>query len=143
MTSQKSILRDNMKLHIYSDGIELDNEPILLQQAFKLLEKQSDRSVVEDNFIGFTIDNDENAIIQFIRYNENKWTVDIPTYAEINYKGALTNQISHDLVFSITRDFFDENSLLHKSIKIKNYEDVIEYIKTRYGIVFELEVEEE
>ncbi|OLS24453.1 MAG: hypothetical protein HeimC2_22590 [Candidatus Heimdallarchaeota archaeon LC_2] len=131
-----------MKLHIYTDGMELENEPISLQQAFELLEKQSDHSMVEDNFIGFTIDNDDKAIIQFIRFNEKKWTIDIPAYEEMRYIGALTNQVSHDLVFSITRDFFDTNSLFHKSIKLKKYENITEYMKTRYGVIFEFEVKE-
>ena len=127
-----------MKLHIYSDEIELDNEPILIQQAFELLEKQSDQTKVEDNFIGFTMD--DGVILQFIRETEKKWTIDIPLYDKSQYTGALTNQISHDLVFSITRDFFDSNSLLGTLMQSKKYDEVCEYMKTRYGIIFELDV---
>lgn len=129
-----------MKLHIYSDEFELEHEPISLQEAFELLEKQSDQTTVEDNFIGFTMDNDDQIILQFIRNSVKKWTVDIPTYENKQYSGALTYQISQDLVFSLTRDFFDSNSVFHKSLKSKNYEGVIEYSKMRYGIVFEYNI---
>ncbi len=132
-----------MKLHIYSDEFEMDNEPISLQEAFELLEKQSDQTTVEDNYIGFTMDNDDQIILQFFRNSANKWAVDIPTYENKQYTGALTYQLSHDLVFSLTRDFFDASSLFHKSMQLKNYEGAIEYLKMRYGIVFKFNVKQD
>jgi hypothetical protein len=129
-----------MKLHIYSEGVEFEDYSINLKDSFQLLENQSTQHEVEDNFIGFTLDDDNQAMIQFIRVSEEKWVVDIPTYEDKKYIRSLSSIINHHLVFSITRDFFDETATIQQTIKEQDYDKLIECVKLRYGIVFDFEV---
>ncbi|MHA2276794.1 MAG: hypothetical protein ACXAC2_13560, partial [Candidatus Kariarchaeaceae archaeon] len=74
-----------MKLHVYSEGIELEDYSVNLEDSFQLLENQSSKSEVEDNFIGFTLDDDDLSVIQFVRRTKEEWLLDIPTYENKQY----------------------------------------------------------
>lgn len=128
-----------MKVHVYSNEIELEDYPITLGEAFELLEKQSTIDQVDDNFIGFTFDDNKNAVIQFIRVTDKEWKIDIPTYKINEYQGALTSKLLNQSVFTITRDFFNDDSVFHKSISDNEYARVISHFKSMYGLILELE----
>ncbi|MHA2030394.1 MAG: hypothetical protein ACW99A_09375 [Candidatus Kariarchaeaceae archaeon] len=129
-----------MKLHVYSEGIELEDYSVNLEDSFQLLENQSSKSEVEDNFIGFTLDDDDLSVIQFVRRTKEEWLLDIPTYENKQYVGSLSSLIGHHQVFSMTREFFNTDSTINKSIRDRDYDSVIEYSKKRFGISYKFEV---
>lgn len=128
-----------MKLHVFSNEIEFENLHISLNEAFELLEKQSSQESLEDNFIGFTFDDDEQAVIQFIRINDQEWILDIPTYVNSAFQGAINSPLLQRQVFSITQDFFHNGSTLHNAFSEKDFTKVISYLKSQYGLILKAE----
>ncbi|MCE7734627.1 MAG: hypothetical protein GPJ54_07115 [Candidatus Heimdallarchaeota archaeon] len=128
-----------MKLHVFSAEIEFDNLRISLSEAFELLEKQSSQETVVDNFIGFTFDNNEQAVIQFVRINDQDWILDIPSFVNNVFQNAMSTSLAQQQVFSITRDFFQENSILHNAFSEQDFTKVINYLKKQYGLILQVE----
>lgn len=129
-------------MHAYSRGQDFVAEKVTLDDAFEFLHAQSTEAEYDENFIGFTSEDDDKAMVQFIRHTDQDWTVDIPTFTGPNreYTGALNCKITKDLVHALTRDFFDYTNTFYNDIVKRDYDNVIEYCKVRYGIVFDLEV---
>lgn len=130
-------------MHAFSRGQDFVNEKVTIAEAFEFLNVQSTEIEYDDNFIGFSPETDNTVILQFIRHNQESWTVDIPTYVENDYKGSLNTAMHKDLVFSLVRDFFDENNQLYANMLNHRYDEVNEYCKVRYGIIFDFEVNPE
>lgn len=124
-----------MKLHVLSTEIEFENLRISLNEAFELLDKQSSQESLEDNFIGFTFDHDEQAVIQFVRINDQEWILDIPRYINNAFQDAMSTPLLHQQVFSVTQDFFHNDSNLHLAFFEKDFSKVISYLKSQYGLI--------
>lgn len=126
-----------MRIHLYSNGRDIVDEKITLDQALALLEAQQDITEDGDSFIGFTAPEDEDAILQFIRHDQQNWLVDIPKVIDETYKGSFQAVIKHGLVLTLVTQFFMENTQLRKAIVQKDYRSMQEESKNRWSIVFD------
>ena len=124
-----------MFLHCYSKGQDIENVSISQPEAFSLIENQETIETDEDTFIGFTLEQSEFAVLQFIRLTESDWLIDIPRYSNSTYVGTLNAEISHSLVFLIVNEFFNTTILQNAFIK-NNYEEIQSISKNRWKLIF-------
>jgi len=125
---------DRMLLHVNSNDLHVEDELVSINVAFELLDSQSHLSVMEDNFIGFALPENQEVIIQFVRKSTKKWVIDIPTYLDHEYVGSLSAEIPHDIVFRIVMDFFDENSKIKVHMSNGEYSKIKQIFLNAYKV---------
>ena len=124
-----------MLFHCYSHGQDISNTKISQHEAFSLIENQETTETDEDAFIGFTLEQSEFAVLQFVRLSEIHWLIDLPTYSNSTYTGSLTTEISHSIVFVILNEFFN-NTPFQEALINNDYEEIQTICKTRWKLVF-------
>jgi len=120
--------------HVYSNGKTMENQPVTFDEAMFLVEHQDTFYEDEENFLGFTSPKHQDAVIQFVREEEDKWVVDVPVVREDTYMGSYVTVASHSKVVTIITNFFMPESVLRQSIEKQAYELLIEEFGTRWGL---------
>ncbi|MFP3952003.1 MAG: hypothetical protein ACLFVP_07710 [Candidatus Bathyarchaeia archaeon] len=79
-----------------------DDKPkeVNLEDAIKELNRFP---TFEGNFIGFY--NNKGETLQFVRFYENEWLIDVPVVKDGNYAYSLQDTITHSKVIDIMNQF--------------------------------------
>lgn len=86
---------------------------INLREALREIEEFP---ISEEGFIGFINERDES--IQFIRFDEDDWLIDVPFLENEKYAYSLQDDIDHSLVKEITTRFFWRKGM-EESLSVK------------------------
>lgn len=125
-----------MKIHLYSQGKDLANQKITFEEAMFFLENQDTIEQDQDNFIGFTASDHQDAVLQFVREEEDKWVIDIPVVKNDEYLGSYVSVGNHSIIISMVTNFFIKDANLRKAIVRQDYDLLEEECASRWSIAF-------
>lgn len=123
-----------IKAHVYSNGKTMDDLEVSFEEAMYLVEHQDTLADEPENFLGFTSPEHQDAVIQFVREEENKWIVDIPVVKYDSYIGSYHTIATHSKVVAMITNFFIEESDLRQAIEKQDYELLEQEIAKRWGL---------
>jgi len=112
----------------------MDNQPVSFEEAMFLVEHQDTYRQDKENFLGFTAPEHQDAVLQFIREEEDKWIVDIPVMNGNSYVGSYHTITTHSKTVAIITNFFIEESELRQGIVTRDYDRVEHEMATRWGL---------
>jgi len=79
-------------------------EEVDLEEAIKEMYRFPTEDSFEGNFIGFH--NTQGDTIQFVRFSENEWLVDVPVLKDGKYSHSLQDTITHSKAIEILKQFY-------------------------------------
>lgn len=120
--------------HVYSNGKAMENQPVTFDEAMFLVEHQNTLAEEPENFLGFTAPDHDDAVLQFIREEEDKWIVDIPVMNGDDYTGSWMSIADHSKTVAMITNFFIEESNLRQGIVNQDYELVEKELGKRWGL---------
>lgn len=120
------------KILMFNSKTEVDLE-ITLGESFNYIDQVPTNEVSTEAFIGFVNENEE--VIQFLRYSDDEWLFDIPLQDPTTKKWTNVllqlDDINTALVKRIVENFFADNDLIDKinsKYTLENTAEIVENI---------------
>ena len=123
-----------IKAHVYSNGKTMENLPVTFMEAMELAEYQDSIPIEPENFLGFTAPENEHAVLQFVREEDDKWVVDIPVVEDDEYKGSWITIADHSKTIAMITNFFMIDSNLRQGIVKQDYKLIEDELASRWGL---------
>ena len=128
--------QDNMFVHVYSNGKIMENETISFDEAMYMIQNQQSVQEEPENYIGFTSEKDQNAVIQFVRENSDEWIIDIPVLKDNEFRGSYLSKAHFHQIIGVLTSFYVSDSELTQLILDQNYKLLIEFCQDKWSLSF-------